>query len=181
MGAIQPPQPVKLICGVLFNHAVVLGGVEEALTSAFGDVDVRSPIWPFRYTSYYDEETGPDIQRAFFAFRRLADPEALPDAKVQTNALEDDLAKRLNLTAPRPVNLDPGYVDKAKLVLATTKDYNHRVYLRAGVYAEVTLHYRKRRFEPWPWTYPDYRSAEYVEFFDEVRKRYIAQCQRDER
>lgn len=176
MGAIQTPRPVKLICGVLFSSDVCIEPVARALAVLFGEVDLRSPTWPFEYTDYYEQETGPHISRAFLAFDRLVDPGLLSGAKARTNALERELTARLGSARPRPVNLDPGYIDKAKLVLATTKDYAHRVYAGQGVYAEVTLSFRKGSFAPWPWTYPDYRSQEYRQFFVQVRERYLEQC-----
>lgn len=179
MGTIQTPSPVKLICGVLFAGRVCLDLVEQALVSLFGQIDVRSQTWPFDYTSYYDQETGPHIGRVFLAFRELADPGTLADVKVRTNALERELAERVGSAVPRPVNLDPGYIDSAKLVLATTKDYGHRVYVGQGIYAEVTLCFRKGSFEPWPWTYPDYRSESYRRFFMQVRQRYLEQRRGD--
>jgi hypothetical protein len=175
MGAIQTPGPVKLICGVLRHAAAGLAEIEEALAREFGPIDLRSDTWPFRFTSYYEQETGPDIQRTFVAFHNCVDPAALADAKTRTNALEAGLAERLSVGVARPVNLDPGYVDSAKLVLATTKDHSHRLYLGRGIYGEVTLRFHKGRFEPWPWTYPDYRTPEYVDFFGRVRARYLQQ------
>ncbi len=175
MGAIKIPPPAKLVCGVLFNPAVEWAFVEDALAADFGEIDLHSPTWPFDFTDYYDHETGPGVQRTFVAFERLVAMDALPDIKRRTNEIEAELARRLDVPAPRPVNLDPGYVDAAKLVLATTKDQAHRIYLRDGLYAEVTLTFRGGRFEAWPWTYLDYASGRYHEFFGQVRGRYFEQ------
>ena len=178
MGSIETARPVKLICGVLANASVDLDRVKRALESSFGQVDMQSDTWPFTYTAYYDDETGPGILRTFCSFRKLIDPRDLAAAKIQTNGIEAELANRLELPVPRPVNLDPGYVDKAKLVLATTKDYSHRIYIGDGIYAEVTLRFQKGRFEAWPWTYPDYRSDEYTDFLGKVRQRYVDDLRR---
>ena len=178
MGSIETARPVKLICGVLANSRDDLERVRHALERPFGPVDVQSDTWPFTYTAYYNDETGPDILRTFYAFQELIDPGDLAAAKIQTNAIEEELAHGLGLPVPRPVNLDPGYVDKAKLVLATTKDYSHRIYVGDGIYAEVTLHFQKGRFEAWPWTYPDYRSDDYTSFLGKVRQRYIEEQRR---
>ena len=178
MGSIETARPVKLICGVLANSSVDLERVRQALEGLFGPVDMQSDPWPFTYTAYYNDETGPEILRTFCSFGELFDPGRLAAAKIQTNGLEAELAEALGLPVPRPVNLDPGYVDKAKLVLATTKDYSHRIYIGDGIYAEVTLGFQKGRFEPWPWTYPDYRSDEYLEVFGKVRQRYIEDLRR---
>ncbi len=175
MGAIHFPPPVKLICGVLFHPAADLEAALAALDAEFGPADLVSPTWPFDYTDYYDAETGPNVQRKFYSFERLIQADSLPDIKRRTNELEAAEARRPDAPAVRPVNLDPGYLDAARLVLATTKDHAHRIYLRGGVYAEVTLAYRGGRFEPWPWTYPDYAGPRYKEFFAQVRRRYMRQ------
>ena len=178
MGSIETARPVKLICGVLANSNVDLDRVKQALEGLFGEVDMQSGTWPFTYTAYYNDETGPEILRTFYSFRKLFEPGGLAAAKIQTNGLEVELGQRRELSVARPVNLDPGYVDEAKLVLATTKDYSHRIYIGKGIYAEVTLQFRKGRFEAWPWTYPDYRSDEYSELFGKVREHYIEALRR---
>lgn len=175
MGAITTPGPVKLICGVLLNPAVSPSDIEPALVSEFGAVELWSPTWPFDFTDYYDAETGPNIQRAFAAFEQLVAMDALAEIKWRTNALEAALADRVEADAPRPVNLDPGYVNSSRLVLASTKDCAHRVYLGQGIYAEVTLTFRRGEFQPWPWTYADYATPEYRRFFRQVRQRYLRQ------
>jgi len=175
MGAISLPEPVKAVCGVLFHSGVELASVEEALAPAFGAVDLRSDVWDFDFTTHYESETGPNIQRALLAFDELMDPGHLAAAKVHTNQLELDLAAVLDCDAPRPVNLDPGYVDLARLVLASARDRDHRVYLGRGIYGEATLRYCRGRLEPWEWTYPDYRTGPYLAFFEQVRARYVEQ------
>ena len=175
MGAIRLPEPVKAICGVLFHPGADLACVEDALGPVLGAADLRSEVWDFDFAAHYDSETGPNVQRAFLAFDELMDPGDLAATKVRTNQLEAELAAALGCGVPRPVNLDPGYVDLARLVLATTKDRAHRVYLGLGVHAEVTLTYRRSGFEPWEWTYSDYRTEPYLAFFQQVRARYVEQ------
>lgn len=137
---------------------------------------MESDIWPFDLTDYYEAEMGPGIKRRFLSFERLIQPDALAQIKHETNRIEDEIAQQcLALELPRPVNLDPGYIDLGKLVLATTKDRSHRIYIGQRIYAEVTLHFTQGRWEPWPWTYPDYRQAEYHEFFMRVRQTLLAQ------
>jgi hypothetical protein len=115
---------------------------------------------------------GAGLLRRFHSFEHLVDPAELAEAKVATNAAESELADLLGGGVDRPVNLDPGYVCRAKLVLATTKDYSHRLYLGRGIYGEVTLAWQDGAFQPREWTYPDYASTRYTEFFARVRLAY---------
>lgn len=145
---------------------------ETRLKRKFGPIELRSQIFPFTYTDYYEAEMGRDIKRQFLSFQRLIDPGVLAGIKLFTNKLEEKLQKEEASTG-RPINLDPGYLASSKLVLASTKDYYHRIYLERGIYAEVTLRYVKGAFEPLPWTYPNYRSKEYIDFFIETRTLYM--------
>ena len=177
MGAIHPAERAKLVVGMLAasEHAFELA--RQALCGCYGPVDLESPIIPFTFTTYYDEQMGPNLLRKFLAFERLIDPAILADVKVRTNRLEGELAAWISTAVPRPLNLDPGYVTPAKLVLASTKDFSHRIYLRDGIYAEVTLHYEKGgTFRSWPWTFPDYKtSPEYHAFLAQARIRCLDQ------
>jgi hypothetical protein len=166
---------VKLFCGVLSAGGVPWDEVRAALEAALGPADTVSDAIPFDFTGYYRDETGPAIVRRFVSFRDLADPAALAGAKIRTNALEAELARRYDLGVPRPVNLDPGYLEQAKLVLASTKNFAHRIYLRDGIWAEITLHFRDGAWQEHPWTFPDYRSPAYQRYFLELRERYRRQ------
>jgi hypothetical protein len=118
---------------------------------------------------------GPNLLREFLSFRDLIPPDRIAAIKRETNGIEQELASALKAPAPRPVNLDPGYLSASKVVLATTKDYAHRLYLADGIYAEVTLNYCDGRWQPRPWTYPDYRTDAYAGFFAQMRKLYLEQ------
>lgn len=172
MGKVELPSPVKLVIGMLAGEE---GYFQEALVrleAHFGPVDYRSPLLPFTYTDYYGREMGGPILRRFISFAQLIDPATLPQVKLLTNRLEEEMAE----DGPRRINLDPGYIAPGKLVLATTKDREHRVYLGEGIYAEVTLRWkRKEGFQPWEWTYPDYASSEYRDILGEIRELYMAQ------
>ena len=174
MGAIRQFNPVKLFIGVLVSHARLLPEVEQGLTAAFGPIDHRSDVIPFDFTDYYEAEMGGIIDRMFFSFERLIEADQLPEIKRQTNRLEEDMVP-LFPAAKRPVNLDPGYVELAKVILASTKNFYHRIYLGAGIFAEVTMHFKNNTFQFFPWTYPDYQSKDYQEFFLRVRQIYRAQ------
>lgn len=179
MGAIRLPSPVKLICGMITADTGLFAQAETALTARFGVVDLRSDVLPFDFTTYYHKEIGSPLHRQFVAFERLIDPAILPDVKRWTNELEERWAIVRDGQPHRRINLDPGYVTAAKLVLATTKDHAHRLYLRDGIFAEVTLTFRGKSFQSSDWTYPDYRTAEYIAFFNAVRATYVEQVKRE--
>jgi len=165
-------QPVKLICGLLGGDVDLLRRARQLLVRRFGPVDLESDLWPFDQTDYYEAEMGPDLKRLFLAFEQLIRPDLLAGTKDETNQIEQRIAADCAaLEIPRPVNLDPGYIDLGKLVLATTKDRSHRLYLGQGIYAEVTLHFVDKRWQVWPWTYPDYHRPEYHAFFHRARDR----------
>ena len=169
------PKPAKLIVGILAPDERCLKAAAQNLAAAFGVLDLVSEVWPFDQTEYYSDQIGPTILRQFISLEALVDPGHLAAIKHRTNRIEQDLAASLGLTAPRPVNLDPGLIEASKLVLATTKNYSHRIYIGDRMYAEVTLLYDKGRWCPMPYTYPDYRQACYHAFFSKVRARLVEQ------
>jgi len=171
MGDIRQLNPVKLFIGVLVSHAKLIPEVEQRLTSAYGPIDHRSAVIPFDFTDYYEPEMGDIIDRVLFSFERPIEADRLPEIKSQTNTFEQELAP-LYTAAKRPVNLDPGYIEQAKVILASTKNFYHRIYLGSGIFGEVTLHFKNNTFQFFPWTYPDYQSKEYQEFFLKMRQIY---------
>ncbi|MHC4720836.1 MAG: DUF4416 family protein [Planctomycetota bacterium] len=175
MWETKEPKPVKLIVGVLAADENCLQAAIEALSGQFTDLDLQSDVWPFTQTDYYNEETGQHILRQFVSIDKLIDPGELAEIKHKTNKIEQTLAKQLNMPLPRPVNLDPGIIEPAKLVLATTKNYSHRIYIGKKMYAEVTLIFDKGTWQPLPYTYPDYKQPCYHEFFTKVRTRLLQQ------
>jgi hypothetical protein len=163
------PPAVKLICGMISSRTERLDAAAEELARAFGDVDLRSEVMDFDFTHYYDQEMGSPLLRQFVSFAELRRADALVEAKLRTHAIEADFARRSDGQPRRPINLDPGYIEPSKLVLASTKNFSHRIYLGRGVYAEVTLRYRRGRWEPLEWTFPDYRSRRYDAFLTAAR------------
>ncbi len=174
MGTAREPQPVKLIVSLFAGEERLLAQAIAALHQLFGPLDFESDLLPFDHTDYYTPEFGPGLQRRIVAFERLIAPASLPAIKRQTNELEWSLAQE----GKRRVNIDPGYVSLGKMVLATTKDHAHRLYLDQGIYGEVTLTYQQGRFRPWPWTYPDYASEAYCALFGRIREQYKEQLRR---
>ncbi|HOK65541.1 MAG TPA: DUF4416 family protein [Anaerohalosphaeraceae bacterium] len=175
MGEVVSPQPVKLICGILASDLRCLQAAQEALQRQYGRADCISEVWPFTQTDYYREQTGPSILRNFLAFEQLIEPGRLAEIKHQTNELEKKLAEELKTPWPRPVNLDPGYLEPAKLVLASTKNFSHRIYIGQNMYAEVTLMFHKGAWRSFEFTFPDFRGPQYHGFLSEVRERLIRQ------
>lgn len=170
MGRARPPGLVKAICGLLGSDLDLLRRARQLLARRLGPIDIESEIWPFTQTEYYRDEMGPDLKRQFVSFARWIRPDQLAEIKVETNAMEEQITRECALLdVPRPVNLDPGYVDLGKLVLATTKDRAHRIYLQQGIYAEVTLTYVNHAWQAVDWTYPDFRETRYHAFFSRVR------------
>ncbi len=174
MAQAHPPAPVKLIVGLLAGRETWLDAGRAALVERFGPTDVESEVMAFDFTDYYRKAMGGDLKRQFVAFERLIGPDELAAIKLATNAMEAALAARLG-EVPRPVNLDPGYVTPAKLVLASAKDFAHRIYLTGGIYAEVTLRVVRGRWESAPWTFPDYAGGRYDRFLTMARERLKAQ------
>jgi hypothetical protein len=168
---ISAPHPVKLFVGMLAPRADLFEIAQTELAKRFGPIDAAGEITPFDFTNYYEAEMGPNLKRKFVGFERLINPKELVSAKLFTIDLEERISERFG-AGQRIVNLDPGYVSLAKLVLASTKDYTHRVYLGDGVFGEVTLHFAHGRFNPWPWTYPDYKTDDYLGFFEAIRRQY---------
>ena len=175
MWELKEPKPVKLIIGILAADHQCLHAAIEALTAKFGKADITSDVWPFDKTDYYKDETGPRILRQFISIERLIAPGKLAKVKHKTNKLEQKLAAKLGLPLPRPVNLDPGIIEPSKLILATTKNYSHRIYIGKKMYAEVTLIFDKGSWRPLPSTYPDYKQRRYFDFFAKVRTRLLEQ------
>ncbi len=174
MGLAKEHRPVKLIVGMFTAQHELLDVLHAELAQSHGPADHISPLWPFEFTTYYAQEFGHHLLRQFISFEALIDAASLPAIKLFTNDLEQEFA----LGGKRQINLDPGYVDLSKLVLATTKNHQHRIYLRGGIFAEVTLRYTRQSFRPWEWTYPDYRTDHYIQFFNQVRQTYLAQLRK---
>jgi uncharacterized protein DUF4416 len=177
MGRIRPPLPVKLFIGMLSPEPDLFGECSRVLQTEFGPVETDSECMPWIISDYYREEMGPDILRKFLFFERTADPAQLSSIKRFTNDLEKNFSVKAVGGLRRRINLDPGYVTEAKVVLASTKDFAHRVYIGEGIYAEVTLRFssKDRSFIPHEHTFPEFRTAPYLALFNSVRENLRAQ------
>ncbi len=165
-----------LVAAVFSRHADILSWARDRLEEDYGPVERVSAPFVFDQTDYYAEAMGTDLRKQFLAFRDLVAPDRLADVKRRANALERELAESGRYPEARPVNIDPGYLNLGKFLLATTKDQAHRVYLGQGIYAEVTLRFQAGAFTPWPWTYADYRQPAVLDFLRDARASTTTGC-----
>lgn len=182
MGEIRKIEPVLLIVAAFARNEEALAWAWDRLTERYGPVERESENFRVDdFTEYYAASMGRDLRKRFWAFRNLIDPSKLASIKRATNDQETEYTRlTAKMDGPkgerpdtdqveRSLNLDPGYIDLGKLILASTKDHAHRIYLRDGIFAETTLIYTRKRWQALPWTYPDYQSPDYQRFFDECR------------
>lgn len=172
MATPHDPDAAMLVIAVFTRHDDAFAWAVQHLQDRFGPLAASGPVFDFHHTHYYEATMGPSLRKQLLAFQRLVQPDSLPNIKLMTNEMENDLAKAGRFPEARPLNLDPGLLTLGKFILATTKDQAHRIYLRDGIFAEVTLRYQARAFEPWPWTYADYREASVRQTLKEFREEY---------
>lgn len=166
MGKPFLPEEALLFTGALYREEKYFSIAKQKLVAQFGEMNMESGPMQWDYSDYYREELGTPILRKFIFFRDRINPETLCDIKLATN----DMERQLSEEGRRNINLDPGYLTPSKVVLASTKNYSHRIYLGKGIYAEVTLVYRDGRYCPYLFTYRDYASDAYAEIFAAARK-----------
>lgn len=157
-----------LFCSVLFSKDTPVEEALSLLRQDYGEFAYRSHTMPFAFTDYYEEEFGSEMQRILVAFEPLVPRNALPDVKIRTNQIESSFMHN----GKRRINLDPGILTQENICLATTKPYSHRIYLDKGIWAEVTLIYRKDSYRGLEWSYPDYSSGEMIGMFNKLREKY---------
>lgn len=167
----------KLIAALMASDIALMSVIEQRLTAKFGAIERGSDLFPFLYTDYYTPEMGASLQKKFISFVEMIDIARLPEIKNFTNTVEEEYA----IENKRRINIDPGYVTHAQMVLATTKDYSHRIYLGQGIYAELTYLCRQKAFHLLEWTYPDYREPFALAFFRKVRETYLQQTREKNR
>ena len=167
----QSPLKVKFICGLIFRDEDICAQTMAALEKKFGVIDLASGPIAFNFTDYYEKEMGKNLIRRFIAFKKLQDPAAFVAIKRYCVKLE----KKFSINHARRINIDPGYINESKLVLTTTKDFSHRIYLGRGVFAEITLNYQGKGFKDHATTFPDYRTDTYKNIFLKIREAYRAQ------
>jgi hypothetical protein len=175
MGTPREPKPAKYFAALLSCDIELVGAVEADLAAILGAVESRSEIFPWNVSRYYEEEMGPGLSRRFLSFDPLVSPEKLADIKVATQMIEGKYRRATVDPWGRRINLDPGYLEAGKVVLASTKNASHRIYLRSGIFAEVALLYYDGAFHGSTHTYPDYLWPQTLTFFSAVRSAYLAQ------
>jgi len=169
MSEPSPPKPAKLVIGFFLKEKRLGIRVVKTLTDKYGAVDLVSSWFPFNFTNYYNDEMGTPLFRRLVAFKQLIHQVSLADIKLFTNDLEHEHS----IDGKRMVNIDPGYLLHERFVLATGKNFSHRIHIGKGIYADLTLIYTKGGFKPLPWTYPDYASENIMTFLKQVRKKYM--------
>ena len=171
MGILKKPLPVKYFIGMLSSERGLFLSCEEALVERYGPIDLRSEIIPWTHSEYYRGEMGDGLLRKFISFDKLGEPERLPLIKQLMIDLENTWSIDRRDARCRRINIDPGYLTEAKVVLATTKDYAHRLYIGGNIYAEVELNYRKDipGYVPLEHTYPDFRNNGTLDWFNKAR------------
>ncbi len=169
MGQIVKPGPVKLIAGLMWNTEATLEEILEKL-SVFGVVESRTETFDFNFTEYYLSESGSNLKKIYLTFRDLVGIDDIPELKLKANVFEEANYTR---EGKRFVNFDPGYISEAKLVMATTKNLPHRVYIGQNLFADLQLIYKKPTFRTIPWTFADIKQEAVIAFFNGVRDVYM--------
>ena len=169
MGVPREPTYSLLVVACFSRHLDVLQSACDQLAHTHGPIALISPDFAFHHTKYYDSTMGTGLIKRFLVFEPVVAADCLPDVKRATIAMENEVAASGRFAETRPLNLDPGHVQLGKFLLASTKDQAHRIYLRDDIFAEVTLRFQAGAFEPWPWTYADYREPAVREFLGQAR------------
>lgn len=161
-----------LVVAVFSRHRAALDWARARLVEACGTIVMESERYAFQHTTYYERTMGAELYKQLLVFADLVPLASLADHKRRAIALEAELAASGQFAEPRPLNLDPGLLTLGKFMLATTKDKDHRLYLRDDIFAEVTLRYCDGQYLPWPWTYADYAEPFVREFLTRARTYY---------
>jgi hypothetical protein len=166
MADVREVKKAKLFIGMLSNNAALFEEIKKELP-VFGRIDFESGIFDWNFTKFYEDEMGSGLKRKFVFFDKKIVPDEIAKIKLKTNEIEKKFAEKGN----RKINLDPGYLTQMKVVLASAKDSSHKVYIREGIYGDIALRFRNNSFEPFDYTYSDFKSREYIELFNEMREK----------
>jgi len=169
MSRPQAPKPAKLLVGFFLKEKALAGTIVRELAEQLGPIDMVSRWLDFDFTSYYEKEMGGPLHRRIVVFNNLIEQTRLPHVKCTTNEIENQYEKK----GCRRVNIDPGYLLPERFVLATGKNFTHRIYIGEKIYADLTLIFQKGAFRKLPWTYPDYADSRIIEFLTLARNKYM--------
>ncbi len=156
---------VKLFSGFIYKNIEDFNKVKHLLSEHFSEIDSESEEIPFIFTKYYNLEMGTPLYRKFISFKKKIDPDELANIKILTNNIENTFM----INNKRPINIDPGYISDANVIIATAKNHYHRVPLSKGIYAHIEYVIKHKGFHFLEWTYPDFKSEEYLVFFKELK------------
>ncbi|MFV9645733.1 MAG: DUF4416 family protein [Desulfobacterales bacterium] len=170
MSLPKAPKPAKLVIGLFMKEKGLIEQITAELIEVFGSIDMVSPWFPFNYTDYYESEMNAPLFRRMLTFKELIKQSSLADIKNITNEIESNYSRE----EKRLINIDPGYMLQERFVLATGKNFAHRIYIGKKIYADLTLIYTKGEFKKLPWTYPDYSDKSMLSFLRQVRNKYVA-------
>ena len=160
MALPKQPQKVKLFIGILSSDTKLFEIIKKEFE--YGEIDYESDVFDWNFTKYYNDELGENIKKKFMFFKKLINPEKIADIKIDTNKIEDKYKRK--------INLDPGYLTRSKVLLASAKDRSNKVYIKSGIYGDIVLIFKNKSFEPFPFTFKDFRTKEYIELFNKIRE-----------
>jgi len=167
MSSPEKINPVKLFVGCIYSDENVLQNTKNLLEKKIGPFDFESDIFSFSTpTKYYENEMGENLKKIFLSFKNLVCPTFLADAKNITNDLENELS----LNNRRTINLDAGYIDYNKVVLASYKYGSQKIYIGKNVWADLTLFYSKGTFSSFSWSFPDFKDDKYYKTLFKIRE-----------
>lgn len=172
---LKTPEPVKFLLAITSNQEKMATTVLNEFKTDFGIVDSQSGVFPFNHTNYYEKEMGSGLSKEFYSFKVINEPEYLAQMKIKATEIEGNSLTGGN----RTVNIDPAYLELSKLVVASSKNFSHRIYIGKGVFGDIQLQYRAAKFIGNPWTYPDYLTSQSLSFFTKVRTIYQSQLKEE--
>jgi hypothetical protein len=168
VGREKPFSRVKLFCGFIYGEPEIFCQAKKRVEETFSRADFDSEVIPFDSTDYYTPEMGFPLFRRFIAFSRLISPEELSEIKLTSNGIENEFT----IKGKRRINIDPGYLSEANIVIATTKNHYHRIPMKNGIYANMEYVIKKKKIVPLEWTYPDFKKTAYLNFFELLRQSF---------
>jgi len=170
---LELPDRCQFFAAVMINNRDLIPKVEKFIEQKFSKIEMRSQVFSFTHSKYYNREMGDNLYKYFISCEKLIDKEELPDIKISTMKIEDEFLFFKDGYKCRSANIDPGYLTHSKVILSTSKNYSHRIYIGKGVFAELTYVISHEGWKTLDWTYPDYRDKDSINFFLTLRTKYL--------